>query len=64
MNDNVDDPQALTTHCIHRWLVEVPNGPSSKGICTRCRLVQKFSNDAEADVLTPAPWDLDTEHWI
>lgn len=33
--------------CCHRWSVETPNGPKSKGICKLCGMVKFFNNYIE-----------------
>jgi hypothetical protein len=47
------DEEVLTKFgiCTHRWLIEVPNGPLSKGICSRCGMARQFHNDADAALL-------------
>ena len=34
-------------HCAHYWVIAVPNGPISKGVCQRCGHVREFQNSAE-----------------
>ena len=34
-------------HCAHYWVIAVPNGPISEGVCQRCGHVREFSNSAE-----------------
>ena len=31
-------------HCNHHWLIESPDGPTSKGRCKHCGAVKEFSN--------------------
>jgi len=30
--------------CVHYWIIEIPNGPTSKGVCRNCGAVQQFPN--------------------
>ena len=34
-------------HCAHHWVIAVPNGPISEGVCQRCGQVREFNNSAE-----------------
>ncbi len=34
-------------HCAHYWVIAVPNGPISEGVCQRCGHVREFKNSAE-----------------
>jgi len=34
-------------HCAHHWLIAVPDGPISEGVCQRCGHVREFNNSAE-----------------
>jgi len=38
-------------HCAHHWVIAVPKGPVSEGICRRCKHVRQFQNSVE---YTPA----------
>ena len=33
-------------HCAHHWLIDVPNGPISQGVCQRCGHQREFQNSA------------------
>ena len=35
------------THCAHYWVIAVPDGPSSEGICQHCGHVREFKNSVE-----------------
>ena len=37
----------IHAHCAHYWVIAVPNGPISKGVCQRCGHVREFQNSAE-----------------
>ena len=30
--------------CVHHWIIEPPNGPTSKGRCKRCGEKKSFAN--------------------
>lgn len=30
--------------CVHFWLIETPNGPTSQGTCKQCGKIQLFRN--------------------
>ena len=36
--------EALTGSCIHFWVIESPNGPTSIGTCKLCTEVREFRN--------------------
>ena len=36
----------LHAHCAHYWIIAVPNGPISKGVCQRCGHVRAFQNSS------------------
>lgn len=33
--------------CVHFWLIEPPNGPTSYGVCKECGMRQEFRNSIE-----------------
>ncbi len=35
-----------TVTCQHRWLIEAPSGPMSKGVCSTCGAENEFQNYA------------------
>jgi hypothetical protein len=39
-------------HCVHEWIIEPANGPTSNGICQRCGISRVFSNVAPTESLT------------
>ena len=39
----------VRAHCAHHWVIDVPNGPISKGTCQRCGHVREFQNSAESN---------------
>jgi hypothetical protein len=48
--------------CRHHWLIEPPNGPTSKGVCKLCGEV-KFFDNILADLMlnndNPVPFESD-----
>ena len=34
----------MRTHCAHYWVIAVPNGPISEGVCQRCGHRKGFEN--------------------
>jgi len=45
----------LHEHCAHYWIIAVPNGPISKGVCQRCGHVREFNNSAEYTPMISKP---------
>ena len=37
----------VNAHCAHYWVIAVPNGPYSEGVCQLCGHVREFTNSAE-----------------
>lgn len=37
-------PNSEPNDCVHYWLIEAPEGPTSKGRCKFCGLVREFNN--------------------
>jgi hypothetical protein len=33
--------------CVHRWVIETPNGAMSHGVCRNCGAEKEFPNSAE-----------------
>lgn len=33
--------------CRHHWIIDTPNGASSRGLCKRCGVSRRFPNAAE-----------------
>jgi hypothetical protein len=40
----VESPKASTADHFHRWRIEEPNGPVSRGICKVCGTEKQFKN--------------------
>ena len=36
--------------CVHHWVLELPNGPTSEGKCKRCGAVRDFPNSQEGSI--------------
>ena len=34
--------------CVHHWILQTPNGPTSEGTCKRCHLTREFTNYLDA----------------
>ena len=45
----------LHAHCAHHWVIAVPNGPISEGVCQRCGHVREFQNSAEYTPMLAKP---------
>ena len=43
----------IMAHCAHHWVIAVPNGPISDGVCQRCGSQREFQNSAP-DIRWPA----------
>ena len=39
-------------HCVHYWLIETPQGPTSMGKCKYCGTVKEFQN-----YIVYSPWE-------
>lgn len=50
----VEERHEGETACRHHWLIEVPNGPTSRGVCKRCGAERVFRNSSEDYI-----WDHD-----
>ena len=37
-----------TDLCVHFWIIETPNGPTSQGICKLCGRAQEFCNSVSS----------------
>ena len=42
---NILKPQTKQKQCVHHWIIESPDGPTSFGICKKCGLVKEFLNN-------------------
>ncbi len=40
----VESPRASTSDHFHRWRIEEPNGPVSRGVCKVCGIEKQFKN--------------------
>lgn len=46
-NEAAQAPEALPPTCVHEWVIEPPNGPTSQGKCRRCDEVRAFRNSLD-----------------
>ena len=51
METEIGPVHGLIMECQHHWLLEVPNGPTSQGKCTRCKMTRAFYNDPDMATL-------------
>jgi len=42
-------------HCAHHWVIAVPDGPISKGVCQLCGQVRGFNNSVEYTPMLSKP---------
>ena len=49
----------VLAHCAHYWVIAVPDGPSSEGICQRCGHVREFKNSVEYTPMVTKARDTD-----
>ena len=42
----------IMLHCAHHWVIAVPDGPTSEGVCRRCGHHREFLNSVD----TGSPW--------
>ncbi len=40
----VTNNQEIESDCQHQWLIDSPNGPTSRGICMMCGEKSEFKN--------------------
>ncbi len=41
---NIAEHPKVQAECYHHWIIESPNGPTSKGVCKYCGAEREFSN--------------------
>ena len=47
-NETVQEQEASAAEtCRHHWVIESPDGPTSRGYCKLCRREREFFNDPE-----------------
>jgi hypothetical protein len=44
---NTDTTTPETPVCVHRWVIDSPNGAMSRGVCRVCGAEKEFPNSAE-----------------
>ncbi|MEX2553782.1 MAG: hypothetical protein WD627_12375 [Actinomycetota bacterium] len=47
-----------TPTCQHHWLIEAPEGPTSKGLCKKCGAEREFLNSLSNDL-----WRHASDYW-
>lgn len=45
------EPTSGGRTCRHRWIIETPNGATSRGFCKRCGATRRFPNAADDALL-------------
>ena len=50
----MSEQTTVDTDCMHHWLIDQPNGPTSIGTCKICGLTQEFKNSIQG-----SGWDRD-----
>ena len=43
-------PVADTSGCVHHWVIETPNGPTSRGVCKKCGWERNYANYTEGAI--------------
>ena len=49
-----ENTAAADTSCMHHWMIDQPNGPTSMGTCKICGVSQEFNNSVQG-----TGWDRD-----
>ena len=42
----------LLGNCVHHWVFETPSGPTSLGVCKKCRKVKVAENHMDASPMS------------
>ena len=50
----MSDEVIETVECMHFWIIDQPNGPTSVGVCKLCGVTQEFRNSIQG-----SGWDRD-----
>ena len=40
----MNEVEATVSDCMHHWVIESPNGPTSQGVCKLCGALGEFRN--------------------
>lgn len=40
----------MRRRCLHHWIIETPQGATSRGHCKRCGMMKRFPNAAEDSI--------------
>ena len=51
------DEDNVVTECQHTWIIDSPNGPTSRGECKDCGEKQEFRNS-----IPISGWDRESSH--
>jgi len=53
-NGTIQEPaqREAAPGCVHHWVIESPNGATSRGICRRCGAAEDFEN-----TIKPKGWN-------
>ena len=54
MVDSTVEDDSTDIQCSHRWKIDSPNGPTSKGVCLVCGATEEFKNS-----MPVSGWDRD-----
>ena len=46
--------EEVVSDCMHHWVIDQPNGPTSEGVCKICGMTQEFKNSFQG-----SGWDRD-----
>lgn len=44
------ETQPIAATCVHHFVLQMPNGPTSQGVCRNCGLTRVFHNSLPDDV--------------
>ena len=47
MTQGIESTEVLESDCNHHWVIESPNGPTSRGCCRACGEIREFKNSVQ-----------------
>ncbi len=47
MTQGIESPEVVESNCHHHWVIESPNGPTSRGCCRTCGEIREFKNSIQ-----------------
>ena len=50
----MSDESVVASDCVHHWVIDEPNGPTSNGTCKVCGAAREFKNSIQG-----SGWDRD-----